>query len=78
MDTGTVERLNVAFNEDETNRVLRLAEAYADHCHRHGREPPGDAVRALLEAAEAMELRLAYIATAYELAQWQADGGIES
>ena len=78
MDTGTVERLNVAFNEDETNRVLRLAQAFADYCHRHGREPPGDPMRALLEAAEAMELRLAYISALYEHAAFEADGGIES
>ena len=32
--------------------------------------------RALLAAAEAMALRLEYIATAYEHAQWQADGGV--
>ena len=32
--------------------------------------------RALLAAAEAMALRLEYIATAYEHAQWQEDGGV--
>ena len=39
---------------------------------------PGDRdpMRAPLAAAEAMALRLEYIATAYEHAQWQADGGV--
>ena len=38
---------------------------------------PGDRdpMRALLAAAEAMALRLEYIATAHELAQWEDHGG---
>ena len=68
--------LNVAFNESETDRILRIAERYADYCRQHGRQPPPDPVRALLAAAESMALRLEYIATAYEHAQWQADGGV--
>ena len=68
--------LNVAFDESETTRILAIAERYADHCRQHGRQPPPDPVRALLAAAESMALRLEYIATAYEHAQWQADGGV--
>ena len=70
------EPLNVAFDEDETTRILAIAEWYAAYCRQHGRPIPRDPVRALLCAAESMALRLEYIATAYEHAQWQADGGV--
>ena len=68
--------LNVAFNEDETTRILAIAERYAAYCRQHGRPIPCDPMRALLAAAETMALRLEYIATAYEHAQWQEDGGV--
>ena len=42
------EPLNVAFNEDETTRVLAIAERYAAYCRQHGRPIPRDPVRALL------------------------------
>ena len=70
------EPLNVAFNEDETTRVLAIAERYAAYCRQHGRPIPRDPVRAMLCACESMALRLEYIATAYEHAQWQEDGGV--
>ena len=70
------EPLDIAFNEDETTRILAIAERYASFCRQHGRPVPRDPVRALLAAAESMALRLEYIATAYEHAQWQADGGV--
>ena len=70
------EPLNVAFSEDETTRILAIAERYATYCRQHGRQPPPDPVRALLLAAESMALRLEHIAVAYELAQWQDDGGV--
>ena len=66
----------IPFDESETDRILAIAERYASFCRQHGREPPRDPMRALLAAAEAMALRLEYIATAYEHAQWQADGGV--
>ena len=68
--------LNVAFDEDETDRILRIAERYADFCRQHGRPVPPDPVRALLAAAESMALRLEAIAAVYEHAQWQEDGGV--
>ena len=68
--------LNSVFTEDETTRILAIAERYAVYCRQHGRPIPSDPVRALLGAAESMALRLEYIATAYEHAQWQADGGV--
>ena len=70
------EPLDIAFNEDETTRILAIAERYAAYCRQHGRPIPCDPMRALLAAAETMALRLEYIATAYEHAQWQADGGV--
>ena len=71
-------RLDELFSEDECQRILVVAEWYAAYCRKHGREPPGDPMRALLAAAEAMELRLAYISALYEHAAFEAAGGIES
>ena len=34
------EPLNVAFNEDETTRILAIAEGYAAYCRQHGRPIP--------------------------------------
>ena len=68
--------VNVAFTEAETARIYAIAEQYAAYCRQHGRPIPCDPMRALLAAAEPMALRLEYIATAYEHAQWQADGGV--
>ena len=68
--------LNIAFDEDEVDRILVIAEGYAAYCRQHGHPIPADPVRALLGAAEVMALRLEYIATAYEHEQWQADGGV--
>ena len=70
--------VNVAFSEAETRRIYAVAEGYAQHCITHGRTPPENVMLALLEAAENMAARLAFIAEQYEvamLAEW-GEGGL--
>ena len=74
--TGEAESMNVVFTDDECDRILVIAEWYAAYCRMHGRPVPPDPMRAILCACESMALRLEYIATIYEHAQWQADGGV--
>ena len=68
--------LDVCFSEDETTRILAIAETYAAYCRQHGLPIPLDPVRALLGAAETMAQRLEVIATLQEHALWQQDGGL--
>ena len=78
MDTGTVERMDIAFTEDECDRIIVIAKWYASYCRAHGRPIPPDPMRAILGACESMALRLEYIASMHELAEWREGGGIES
>ena len=50
MDTGTVERMDIAFTEDECDRILVIAKWYASYCRYRGLPIPPDPMRAMLGA----------------------------
>ena len=67
------ERVTVAFTDEETARVHRLAEAYAALCKHQGKPIPPDPMRALLECCEHMEQTIAIIQAAHDKAVLDAE-----
>ena len=67
------EAVHVAFDEGETQRIFRIAEAYAGLCIAHGEPVPPDPMRALLQCAEHLQHSLSVIQAAHDKAVLDAE-----
>ena len=72
-DQPTVNR--VQLTEDETGRVFAMAESWAERCQALGTEPPPDALRALIAAAEHLFGAMVMMEAIHEAATIEADDG---
>ena len=65
----------IKLTEDETGRVFAMAESWAERCHALGTEPPPDALRALIAAAEHLFGAMVMLDALHEQAVLEAEGG---
>ena len=66
--------LHVAFGEEATRRVYRIAEHHAAECRKLGCPVPPDPLHALLEAADLMIERLTILRGIFDQAMLKTDG----